>query len=63
MNPFLSKYYLKRTIKALIGEIYRIPNTSAELSLCRYEDTIIKLLNHKTHDLIIGTDQNFDYLK
>lgn len=52
-----------KTHKAIIGEIYRIPNTPTELSLYRYEDTITKLLKNKTHDIIIGTDQNFDYLK
>jgi len=48
---------------AIIGEIYRIPNTSSQLSINRYEDSITRILNSKSHDLIIGTDQNFDYLK
>jgi hypothetical protein len=47
----------------IIGEIYRIPNTPAQLSLNRYEDSLNKILVNKSHDIIIGTDQNFDYLK
>jgi len=48
---------------AIVGEIYRIPNTPIQLSLDRYEDSINKLLTKETHDIIVGSDQNLDYLK
>ena len=48
--------------KLIIGEIYRIPNTNETESLSRYE-TILHKLNNQKYKTIIGTDQNFDYLK
>jgi len=48
---------------AIIGEIYRIPNTPARLSVNRFEDTIAKLINYNSHDIIIGSDMNFDFIK
>ncbi len=48
--------------KAIAGEIYRIPNSNEAQSLSRYEDILNKLQNYK-NNIIIGTDQNFDYLK
>ena len=45
----------------IIGEIYRVPNTSVHLSLERYEQIMSKLTG--TKPVIIGTDQNFDFLK
>jgi exonuclease III len=47
---------------AIIGEIYRIPNTNVQQSLERYESILNKLVNNDKQ-VIIGTDQNFDYLK
>jgi exonuclease III len=47
---------------AIIGEIYRIPDANAQLSLDRYI-TILNKLQQSTKPIIIGTDQNFDYLK
>jgi hypothetical protein len=47
---------------SIIGEIYRIPNTNAQESLQRYE-TVLNQLNKCNKQVIIGTDQNFDYLK
>lgn len=47
---------------AIIGEIYRIPNTNAQLSLERFTTTLNKL-EKVNKQVIIGTDQNFDYLK
>jgi hypothetical protein len=47
---------------AIIGEIYRIPNTNAQTSLERFKTTLNKL-EHANKQIIIGTDQNFDYLK
>lgn len=46
----------------IAGEIYRIPNSNEAQSVSRYEDILNKLQNYK-HNIIIGTDQNFDYLK
>lgn len=51
-----------KTNSAIIGEIYRVPDTNAQVSLERY----VKILNNlKSYPkpVIIGTDQNFDYLK
>ena len=49
-------------IKAVVGEIYRVPNTNEISSINMYENIIAKLHNYK-HDVIIGTDQNVDYIK
>ena len=43
----------------VIGEIYRIPNSSPQLSLERYE-SILSNINNRFKRVIIGTDQNFD---
>ena len=50
------------SVKAVVGEIYRVPNTNEISSINMYENIIAKLHNYK-HDVIIGTDQNFDYIK
>ncbi len=46
----------------IVGEVYRIPNTSEILSIERYEQITTKLVN-VPHHIILGTDQNFDFLK
>lgn len=46
----------------IIGEIYRIPNTPEDLSVERFEN-VLNNLNETGANVIIGTDQNFDYLK
>ncbi len=48
--------------KCIVGEIYRVPNTNEANSLNYFERVITKLSN-STNDVIIATDQNFDYLK
>ena len=48
--------------KAIIGEIYRVPNTSEVESIQNYE-TILKQIQNYKHTKIIGTDQNFNYLQ
>jgi len=48
--------------KLIIGEIYRVPNTSEKLSLERYKMVMDNLKSYNG-DVIIGTDQNFDLLK
>ena len=46
----------------IIAEIYRVPNTNERLSIERY-DQMVTALGHTKCDLMIGTDQNFDYMK
>jgi len=48
--------------KAIIGSVYRVPNTNLSESLSNYE-TIIKKLHSYNNNIIIGTDQNLDYIK
>lgn len=48
--------------KLIVGEIYRIPNTNTNISLARYESVIQQLSSYK-HPIIIGTDQNFNFMK
>ena len=47
--------------KAIVGEIYRIPNSNTGVSLERYDTILSKLSN--SHNVIIGSDLNFDFLK
>lgn len=46
----------------IIGEIYRTPSSNEQQSLLNYE-IILNKLNNISKDCIIGTDQNFDYLR
>ena len=48
--------------KIIIGEIYRVPNTNEQLALHRFE-TILERLRNMNINIILGTDQNFDYFK
>jgi exonuclease III len=48
--------------KIIVGEIYRIPNSNVQESLYRYE-TILQQLENIKQPIIIGTDQNFNYIK
>ena len=47
--------------KLVLGEIYRVPGTSEQMSIQRY-DSILQNLSDFNGDVIIGTDQNFNYL-
>jgi hypothetical protein len=49
------------THKCIVGEIYRVPNTNEKLSLQRYEAILANVSNYNG-DVMIGTDQNFNYL-
>ena len=50
------------TKKILVSEIYRVPNTNERETVARYENMVSKMCD--THcDLVIGTDQNMDYMK
>lgn len=51
-----------KNINCIFGEIYRVPNTS-ETSSINYYETILNKLQHSKTDVVLGTDQNFDYLK
>ena len=46
----------------IIGEIYRIPGTNEKLFLLAL-DTLLQKMNDENKELIIGTDQNIDFLK
>ena len=46
----------------IVGEIYRIPNTPESISIERF-DTILSKLDETSLNVVIGSDQNFDYLK
>lgn len=48
--------------KAIVGEIYRVPNTNITNSITKYETILKKLENYK-HPIILGTDQNFNLLQ
>lgn len=47
----------------IVGEVYRVPNTSEKLSIQRYEKLLEQLKSSDYNGAIIGTDQNFDLLK
>ncbi len=48
--------------KVIAGEIYRIPNSNVQESLNTYQ-TILQQLEKTKQPIIIGTDQNFNYIK
>ena len=45
----------------IIGEIYRVPGTNETESIARFEE-VITSISQTNNDVIIGTDQNFDYI-
>ncbi len=47
---------------AIIGEIYRVPNTN-ELNTINMFDSIINKLAYYEKHIIIGSDLNFDFIK
>lgn len=50
--------------KIVIGEIYRVPNTNENISILRFQETLDNINSiTKVDEIIIGTDQNFDYVK
>ncbi len=46
----------------IVGEVYRVPNTNENNLIEKYE-SIIDMVNNENKNLIIGTDQNLDYIK
>ena len=53
---------IKNGQTSIVGEIYRIHNTNVNLSIQRYE-TILHNMESSNSQVILGTDQTFDYLK
>ena len=51
-----------RQRNVIVAEIYRVPNTNELSSIERYNDMLTTMSNTSC-DVIIGTDQNFDYKK
>ena len=52
---------INNAVNIIVGEIYRVPNSNRQLSIQYYEDLISKL-QYENKEVILGTDQNFDYL-
>ncbi len=50
------------TRNTIVGEVYRVPNTDERKSIEMFDNIINKIQQTNKH-VIIGTDQNFDYLK
>lgn len=46
----------------ILGEIYRVPNTNEKIFIKEYAQ-IIKQIKSENKELILGLDQNIDYLK
>ncbi len=57
---FIELFVQKKNI--VIGEIYRIPGTNENNFITKYEGLIGQIKREKK-DIIIGTDQNLDFLK
>jgi len=57
---FIEATHNKTTV--IVGEIYRVPNTSVKTSIERFH-TILDRLKKANCDVIMGTDQNLDLLK
>ena len=64
LNLFLWKFFLKNNKKknTVAGCIYRVPDSNIDDFIMEYSSIIAKI-NNEGNDLIIGTDQNLDYLK
>jgi len=56
---FVEASYNDETL--IVGEIYRIPGSNESVSIKRYESILRSLTNFKG-TVMIGTDQNFNYL-
>ncbi len=62
---FFESCFIELSVKSktiVIGEIYRVPGTSENNFISKYENLIQKIKIEKK-DIIIGTDQNLDFLK
>lgn len=46
----------------IVGEMYRVPGTDERLFLNEY-NKILETINHEHKELILGSDQNLDFLK
>lgn len=61
-DPGVFESLFIETKNAIIGEIYRTPNSNDLRTLGMYDSILSKLQNYK-NNIIIGTDQNFDFIK
>ena len=52
---------VNNTLHIITGEMYRVPNSNRQHSIPYYEDIIYKL-QYENKEVILGTDQHFDYL-
>ena len=52
----------KSECNIVIGEVYRVPGTN-EKQFLEYYETIVSKVRQEKKKIIIGTDQNLDYLK
>ena len=52
----------KKVSTLFVAEIYRVPNTNENMPIERYGQSIA-ILSGSNRVIIIGTDQNVDYLK
>ena len=49
--------------KVIVGEIYRVPNSGSVYNFIQEYEKIIGKMENENAEIIIGTDQNIDYLK
>ena len=61
-ESFFVEINLKNSRPIIIGDIYRIPNTDPDIFIENY-DNILTKVELENKDIIIGTDQNLDFLK
>ncbi len=47
----------------ILSEVYRVPNTNESLSIERYRKLLENFKVAKYENILIGTDQNFDFLR
>ena len=49
-----------RDKNVIIGEVYRVPNSNKRISIERFY-SLAKALKNANKDVILATDQNFDF--
>ena len=47
----------------VIGSLYRVPGKNEKIFMKRYQNLMEKIMNRNNVDLIVGIDQNLDYVK
>ena len=53
---------ISKSRNIIVGEVYRIPGTN-ELDFIKQYENLIKKIKNEKKNIVIGTDQNLDYLK